>query len=72
MPACTPYARLIERRCGIGRLTDPAERLRLLDAEVRARSLDPATTVRLLAPVLGIGGEAGYEPVPAEGRNSMS
>ena len=46
----------------------PEERLGLLDAEVRARSLDPETTVPLLAPVLGIGAEAGYEPVPAEGR----
>ena len=30
-----PVRTLIERRCGIGRLTDPAERLRLLQAEVR-------------------------------------
>ena len=33
-----------------------------------ARSLDPETTVPLLAPVLGIGTEAGYEPMAAEGR----
>ena len=45
-----------------------SERLRLLEAEVRARSLDPETIVPLLAPVLGIGAGAGYEPVPAEGR----
>ena len=31
-----PVRTLIERRCGIGRLTDPGERLRLLDAEVAA------------------------------------
>ena len=30
-----PVRTLLERRCGIGRLTDQAERLRLLDAEVR-------------------------------------
>ena len=46
----------------------PGERLRLLHAEVAARSLDPMRVVPLLAPVLGIGGEAGYEPVAAEGR----
>jgi class 3 adenylate cyclase len=63
-----PVRTLLERRCGIGRLTDQAERLRLLRAEVRARGLDPETMVPLLAPVLGVGAEAGYEPVAAEGR----
>jgi class 3 adenylate cyclase len=63
-----PLRTLIERRCGISRLTDPGERLRLLKAEVAARSLDPVSVVPLLAPVLGIGAEAGYEPVAAEGR----
>ena len=38
-----PVRTLIERRCGISRLTDPAERLGLLEAEVAARSLDPVT-----------------------------
>ena len=63
-----PVRTLLERRCGIGRSTEQGERLRLLDAEVRARSLDPGGAVPLLAPVLGIGAEAGYEPVAAEGR----
>ena len=63
-----PLRTLIERRCGITRVTDAGERLRLLHAEVAARSLDPMRVVPLLAPVLGIGGEVGYEPVPAEGR----
>ena len=63
-----PVRTLLERRCGIGHSTDPGERLRLLQAEVAARSLDPVRLVPLLAPVLGIDGEAGYEPVPAEGR----
>ena len=63
-----PVRTLIERRCGIGRLTDQPERLRLLEAEMRARGLTPGTFVPLLAPVLGIGAEAGYEPVAAEGR----
>jgi len=63
-----PVRTLIEYRCGIDRSTDPAERLRLLDNEIRAHGLDPATTVRLLAPVLGIAPEYGYQPAPAEGR----
>ena len=63
-----PVRTLLERRCGIDRSTDQAERLRLLEAEVAARWLDPVTVVPLLAPVLGIGAEAGYEPVAAEGR----
>ena len=63
-----PVRTLLERRCGIGRLTEPGERLRLLQAHVAACSPEPGTLVSLLAPVLGIGAEAGYEPVPAEGR----
>lgn len=62
-----PVRSLLERRCGIGRSTDPGERLRLLEAEIAACSLDPAA-VPLLAPVLGIGPEHGYEPVPADDR----
>jgi class 3 adenylate cyclase/tetratricopeptide (TPR) repeat protein len=63
-----PVRTLLERRCGIRRLTDQAERLRLLEAGIRSCSLDPVCLVPLLAPVLGISAEAGYEPVPAEGR----
>lgn len=61
-----PIRTLLERRCGIGRLTDESARLRLLTAEVAARGLNPAS-VALLAPVAGIAPEAGYEPVEAEG-----
>jgi class 3 adenylate cyclase/tetratricopeptide (TPR) repeat protein len=63
-----PVRTLIESRCGITRITEAGERLRLLQAEVAARSLDAMRVVPLLAPVLGIGAEAGYEPVAAEGR----
>ncbi len=63
-----PVRRLLERRCGIDRTSQPEERLRHLRRELKERSLDPTTTVPLLAPVLGIGPETGYEPVPAEGR----
>lgn len=37
-------------------------------ASAAAELADPSGAVPLLAPVLGIGGEAGYEPVPAEGQ----
>ncbi len=68
-----PVRTLLERRCGIDRITDQAERLRLLDAEVRRpAALDPASLVPLLAPVLGIGAEAGYEPVAPRAANSTS
>jgi class 3 adenylate cyclase/tetratricopeptide (TPR) repeat protein len=62
-----PVRTFLERQCGISRLTDAAERIRLLEREIRARSLETVTTVPLLAPVLGIAPEHGYEPVPAEG-----
>ncbi len=62
-----PVRRLLERRCGIKRDSDPAEQLRKLDAEVTLRALDPAAVVPLLAPVLGIGPETGYESVRSEG-----
>ena len=63
-----PVRRLLERRCGITRLTEGAERLRLLESELSSCALDPANTVPLLAPVLGIGPEHGYHPAAVEGR----
>jgi class 3 adenylate cyclase/tetratricopeptide (TPR) repeat protein len=62
-----PVRTLIERRCGIGRLTEQRERLRLLEAQIQNCALDPAATLPLLAPVLGIAAKWGYEPVQAEG-----
>jgi class 3 adenylate cyclase/tetratricopeptide (TPR) repeat protein len=62
-----PVRRLLERRCRIRRDSDPEDRLRRLEAEVQQRSLDPAAMVPLLAPVLGIGPESGYEPVRVGG-----
>ncbi len=61
-----PVRALLEQRSGIERATEQADRLRLLTDEVRARGLD-ASTVPLLAPVLGIAAEHGYQPVRAEG-----
>jgi class 3 adenylate cyclase/tetratricopeptide (TPR) repeat protein len=63
-----PVRTLLERRCGIVRATEPVERLRLLGAEVDRLGSDPKYMVPLLAPVLGIRPEVGYEPVQAEGR----
>ena len=63
-----PIRSLLEQRCGISRLTPQSERLRLLEAELMARGRDMASTVPLLAPVLGIAPEHGYEPAAAEGR----
>lgn len=62
-----PVRRLLERQCGIKRDSDPGERLSKLQAEVKQRGLDPGITVPLLAPVLGIGPESGYESDRAEG-----
>ena len=58
----------MERRCEITRLTDGAERLRLLKAELSSCSLDPASTVPLLAPVIGVAPERDSRPVAVEGR----
>src|SRR3954465_9116842 len=62
-----PVRRMLEGRCGIRRESDAADRIRRLEDEVRKRSLDPAAIVPLLAPVLGIGPESGYEPVRSSG-----
>jgi class 3 adenylate cyclase/tetratricopeptide (TPR) repeat protein len=62
-----PIRVLLEQRCGIERSTEQAERLRLLEAEVRARGLEAESVVPLLAPVLGIAAEHGYQPARAEG-----
>jgi class 3 adenylate cyclase len=63
-----PIRTLLERRCGIDRNTGQIERLQLLDNEIRDCGLDRRSTVPLLAPVLGIEAQAGYEQVTAEGR----
>ncbi|MCV7178273.1 ATP-binding protein [Mycolicibacterium sphagni] len=57
-----PVRRLIERHSQIQRDSDAADSLRLLEAEVRNRSMDTETVVPLLAPVLGITPDARYQP----------
>ncbi|WP_255604933.1 ATP-binding protein [Mycolicibacterium xanthum] len=63
-----PVRSLLEQRCGITRHTTAGDQLRLLRAEVTAGQCDPTSMVPLLAPVLNIGPEHGYQPVAAEGR----
>jgi class 3 adenylate cyclase/DNA-binding transcriptional ArsR family regulator len=63
-----PVRRLLERRSGITRTSDPPESLHHLEAEIRNRGIDPAVAVPLLAPVLGIDAHHGYHAVQADGR----
>ncbi|ULE33794.1 ATP-binding protein [Mycobacterium sp. IDR2000157661] len=62
-----PIRRMLERRCGISRDTDPPDRLDRLRDEIERRSLEPGEVLPLLAPVLGIAPESGYLPVLAGG-----
>lgn len=62
-----PIRTLLESRCGITRLTSRTDRLRLLEAELREQSMDVDAMVPLLAPVLGIAEEHGYQRLPASG-----
>ena len=63
-----PVRTLIERRCGIVGSPIRPSGCDCSTPRCGPASLDPVTMVPLLAPVLGIGAEAGYEPVAAEGR----
>jgi class 3 adenylate cyclase len=63
-----PVRRLLERRCEITRRTDAPTRLDLLRRELLGRGLDPTEALPLLAPVLGVGPEHGYQPAAVEGR----
>ena len=60
-----PVRRLLERRCGIHRGSDPVESLGKLATEVEGYGISADVAVPLLAPVLGIGPESGYRPTPA-------
>ena len=63
-----PVRSLVEARCGIRGDAGGAERLECLTREVADLGLDPAQTVPLLAPVLGIDPSAGYDQAATEGR----
>ena len=62
-----PVRQLLEQRCGIDRDTSAPVLIDRLTAEVSARGLDPATMVPLLAPVLAISPQAGYQAADADG-----
>jgi len=66
-----PIRDLIERRCQIGRASSPTERLELLATEVTQHGLTPERMIPLLAPVLGISPQAGYQPVTADGHKLL-
>ena len=63
-----PARLLLERRSGIARLTEPARRLQLLEAEVANSGLHPETEIPLPAPILGLDASVGYQQPQAEGR----
>ena len=63
-----PVRTFIEHNAGIERQCDGPERLRRLRDELRRRGLDPGSLVPLLAPILGLGPEAGYLEVPLDTR----
>ena len=62
-----PVRTLIERRCGITRAVGGSERLTLLHKELHSCGMDSDRAVPLLAPVLGIGPEHGYQQLVVEG-----
>ena len=63
-----PIRSLLERRCGISRATGQDERLELLHDRISSCGLDRTLMVPLLAPVLGITADAGYERATSDGR----
>jgi hypothetical protein len=67
--ACTRCAPCWKRRCGIRRLTDPAERLRLLEAQIGSCSLDP---VIRLCECLTLTCRSACEPVHSSGNQGAT
>ena len=63
-----PVRSLLERRCGISRESTATDRLHLLSAELERLGIDPDGMVPLLAPVLGIAPDAGYQAAPLDGK----
>lgn len=62
-----PVRTFIEHRSEIPEEADAETRLRLLTEQVVRLGLEPSGMVPLLAPLLDIAPQAGYEPVAAEG-----
>ena len=67
-----PVRTLLERRCGVTRVTEAGERLRALQAEVAARSLDAMRVVPLLARVLVLAARPAMSRCPPRAASSLS
>jgi class 3 adenylate cyclase/tetratricopeptide (TPR) repeat protein len=63
-----PVRMLIERRAGIDSDADGTDRLARLRGQLQREGLEPDALVPLLAPILGIDPNAGYQPAHADGR----
>jgi class 3 adenylate cyclase len=63
-----PVRSLVEGRCGFTRSDDASERLRCVRLELAACGLDPDADISLLAPILDIPPEAGYERAELDAR----
>ncbi len=77
--ACSPYytstafyplARMLSRRCGLSPDSDNAERLGLLEHEVKEAQLDPTNVIPYLAPILAIDVEGRY-PAPRQDASKL-
>jgi class 3 adenylate cyclase/tetratricopeptide (TPR) repeat protein len=63
-----PLRMLLEDRCGMRDASDAPDRLRRLRDELDRVGLDPEGLLPLLAPVVGLGPEAGYRPAASDAR----
>jgi tetratricopeptide (TPR) repeat protein len=63
-----PLRAFIEDRCSMRNAFDPADRLLRLTADLKGLGLDAEETLALLAPAVGIGPEAGYQPAASDAR----
>lgn len=66
-----PVRGLLQQRCGVDRGTPARQRIQLLEEHISASGLEVESLVPLLAPVIGVGTDSGYEPVAAEGRRLL-
>jgi class 3 adenylate cyclase len=63
-----PVRALVEARCSFARSDDISERLRRVHLELAACGLDAEAEIPLLAPLLHIPPDAGYQPVELDAR----
>lgn len=63
-----PLRRLIETRCGIDAGSSPRDQLVRLGQELASLGFTPTDSVPLIAPILGLDPDSGYDAATAEGR----